>query len=172
MTKKLTIKEISDILKIPESTLRFYRDRFAEYIPVIGHGRKRRYPETAIEIFRIIAESYERNMTAEDIAERLSIDFARNIEVVETNHNNATVAQQFEFQQAIDLLARAISEVATTQHNIMEQMERMQEESARREQELMNRLEERDRLLNELILSWREEKQKQNKGLLARIFRR
>jgi len=172
MDKKLTIKQIADTLQIPESTIRFYRDRFEEYVPSIGTGRKRRYPENAIEVFRIIAESYERNMTAEEIKERLSLEFARNVQIVETNSSSVTVAQQNEFQQVLTLLAQAISEVAATQQYIIEQMERMQEESARREQELLNRLEERDKLLNELITQWREEKQTQKKGFFARLFRK
>lgn len=172
MDKKLTIKQIADTLQIPESTIRFYRDRFEEYVPSIGTGRKRRYPENAIEVFRIIAESYERNMTAEEIKERLSLEFARNIDILETNSSSATVTQQEEFQKVTSMLAQAIREVATTQQYLIEQLEQMQEESKRREQELLHRLEERDRLLNELINQWREEKQQQNKGLLARIFRR
>lgn len=69
--KLYTIKELSSILNVPESTLRYYRDRFEEFIPVVGKGRKRRYKEEAIEIFRQIIKGYEDDLTTKQIRNRL-----------------------------------------------------------------------------------------------------
>jgi DNA-binding transcriptional MerR regulator len=42
-----TIAEMSKLLKIPESTARYYRDRHPEYFHYTGKGREKRYlPET------------------------------------------------------------------------------------------------------------------------------
>ena len=76
----LTLAEIARRLDLPESTARYYRNKFATFIPSVGEGRKRRYRPEALDVLRIIAESMDRNLTATEIEERLSRDFARNIE--------------------------------------------------------------------------------------------
>ncbi len=37
----LTAAQIAKELNLPESTVRYYRDRFTEYIPTTGEGRNR-----------------------------------------------------------------------------------------------------------------------------------
>jgi DNA-binding transcriptional MerR regulator len=51
----LSIREIARRTDVPESTLRYYRNVFAELIPTVGRGRNRRHPEDAIERFQLIA---------------------------------------------------------------------------------------------------------------------
>ncbi|MBP2799567.1 helix-turn-helix domain-containing protein, partial [Escherichia coli] len=51
-SKLLTIAEIAKQLEIPESTVRFYRDRFEPFIPFVGEGRKKRYLPDAAEVLR------------------------------------------------------------------------------------------------------------------------
>ncbi len=71
MSKLYTIKELSKELKIPESTLRYYRDRFEEFIPTVGKGRKRRYKEEAIDVFKLIIEGYEQDLNFRQIKDKL-----------------------------------------------------------------------------------------------------
>lgn len=66
-----TLREIAREMNLPESTIRYYRDSFALYIPAVGLGRRRRYPAAALDLFRIIAEGYSQNWTREDIEARL-----------------------------------------------------------------------------------------------------
>lgn len=56
----LTIAQIAQQLGLPESTVRYYRDHFSDYIPVIGEGRQRRYPAEAVEVFQVIADTLRR----------------------------------------------------------------------------------------------------------------
>ena len=49
--KLSTIAKMAEILKVPESTARYYRDRHSEYLPFIGSGRKRRYKKQALEAY-------------------------------------------------------------------------------------------------------------------------
>jgi DNA-binding transcriptional MerR regulator len=52
----LTFKELAESARIPESTLRVYRDEFEDYLPAMGEGRKRRYDtEAAKTLQRIVA---------------------------------------------------------------------------------------------------------------------
>jgi DNA-binding transcriptional MerR regulator len=58
----LTIRQLADALGLPESTVRYYRDAFADAIPAVGQGRRRRYPPEALDIFRTIAAGYAGGM--------------------------------------------------------------------------------------------------------------
>lgn len=99
----LTIAELAKQLQIPESTIRYYRDRFIEYIPYVGDGRHRRYrPETA-DLLRFIAEGFNRNLTAMEIEEGLRLMAVRNIEVEEETAVTTAAAQQQSNQQGISV---------------------------------------------------------------------
>ncbi|MBI4420753.1 MAG: MerR family transcriptional regulator [Gemmatimonadetes bacterium] len=67
----LTLREIARELNLPESTIRYYRDAFALYLPAVGMGRRRRYPADVLELFRVIAEGYSQNLNREDIEAKL-----------------------------------------------------------------------------------------------------
>ncbi len=60
----LTLAEIARQLNLPESTARYYKNKFSAYIPSYGSGRKKRYSAEAVEVLRLIAEMFNRNATA------------------------------------------------------------------------------------------------------------
>jgi DNA-binding transcriptional MerR regulator len=66
-SRTCTLREIARELNLPESTIRYYRDAFEIYIPAVGLGRRRRYPAKALDILRVIADGFARNMAREDI---------------------------------------------------------------------------------------------------------
>ena len=68
----VTLREIARDMNLPESTIRYYRDSFSQYIPTVGLGRRRRYPADALELFRIISQGYAQNWSREDIEARLA----------------------------------------------------------------------------------------------------
>lgn len=76
----LTIKDIARELDVPESNLRYYRDRFEDYLPSIGQGRKRRYKKEALEVFRYIVQGFQNDKTTEQIAEELPKHFPRKLD--------------------------------------------------------------------------------------------
>lgn len=76
-----TIAEIAAELGLSESTVRYYRDKFAEYIPAIGEGKKRRYRPAALEALRFIAESLRSGKTAEETQQGLNLKFQREIKI-------------------------------------------------------------------------------------------
>ena len=69
---RLSIREIARRLDVPESTLRYYRNAFAAYIPTVGTGRNRRHPEDAVEIFRTISRFFAAGETRETIRNSLA----------------------------------------------------------------------------------------------------
>ncbi len=71
----LTIAEIARALSLPESTVRYYRDRFAGYVPSQGQGRSRRYEPAALEVLRSIADAMRSNVPQEEIEQRLAASY-------------------------------------------------------------------------------------------------
>jgi DNA-binding transcriptional MerR regulator len=62
-----TIRDIARELGLPESTVRYYRDAFEEYLPTVGTGRRRRYPTETIPLLRLIAEGFAHNRARSEI---------------------------------------------------------------------------------------------------------
>jgi DNA-binding transcriptional MerR regulator len=76
-----TVKEIGAVLDMPESTVRYFRDRFIDFIPYEGRGRSRKYTQESIEVIRAIVEYNNAKMNAEEIEKALSARFTRVIDV-------------------------------------------------------------------------------------------
>ncbi|MFW5489129.1 MAG: MerR family transcriptional regulator [Desulfovibrio sp.] len=78
--KLLSIANISRELNIPESTLHYWKNRFAEYLPSIGRGRQRRYRIETVEIFKTISELLKLGHTTRDVKAQLAELYPLNIE--------------------------------------------------------------------------------------------
>jgi DNA-binding transcriptional MerR regulator len=63
-TNLLTIAELARNLALPESTARYYCNRFAAHLPSVGEGRRRRYKPEALETLRAIAQTMRRDKNA------------------------------------------------------------------------------------------------------------
>lgn len=81
----LSVISIAKELDLPESTVRFYRDKFPEYIPFEGEGRKRKYRPEAVRVLRFIARSLRSGKTSKKTAEELSGNFPRYINSMDEN---------------------------------------------------------------------------------------
>ncbi len=77
----LTITGIAQKLGMPESTVRYYRNKFPDFIPAVGEGRKRKYRPETLEVIAIIEKMFRENRTALEIAERLANKFPQNIDL-------------------------------------------------------------------------------------------
>lgn len=91
----LTIKEIARRLNMPESTVRYYRDKWPEYMPEVEGGRYKKYRPEAVQVIEIIASANRRNEAQQTIAESLNAQFARNMDPgAEQAQPSAAAAQQ------------------------------------------------------------------------------
>ena len=108
--KLYTIAKMAKTLKIPESTVRFYRDRHSEFLPYQGTGRKKRYKEEALKALRTIAELAKRNLTAEEIEEQLSQEYSRNVEAGNETTGIIAVEQQESIARALTDNLKAIAD--------------------------------------------------------------
>lgn len=85
----LTIRQLAEALALPESTVRYYRDAFADAVPAVGQGRRRRYPAEALDVFRTIVAGYAAGMDRRAIHATL----ARGLGVAETGAGHAAPQQ-------------------------------------------------------------------------------
>jgi len=67
-----SLRALARKLKLPLSTVRYYRDVFGAYLPTAGQGRDRRYPPEALAVMRLIARGYARKLSREAIERSLS----------------------------------------------------------------------------------------------------
>lgn len=76
--------ELGRELGLPESTTRYYRDAFAQFVPSVGFGRRRRYPEEALATLRFIAGAFAEGRTRDEIARILAEGGAPEPETADT----------------------------------------------------------------------------------------
>lgn len=69
--KVLSVAEIARELEIPESTVHYWKNRFAQHLPSIGKGRQKRFRPEAVEVFQTIATMLREGHTARDVMEHL-----------------------------------------------------------------------------------------------------
>lgn len=90
MTKYYSIADIAKELNLPESTVRYYRDRFKNYVPGTKKGQRKFYDDQALEALRIIAEGLRKGETAATVEDHLSLIYSQTIDTKEI----AAAAQQ------------------------------------------------------------------------------
>ena len=122
MEDLLTIKEIARRLKVAESTVKYWRDKYPEYMPVGEGGRYPKYRPEAIRVFQIIGEGISDNLQQQEIANRLSAEFALNIERTETRLAATTAATTQQQQPEVEFLRELVKQQAA----IIEELTRRQ----------------------------------------------
>jgi DNA-binding transcriptional MerR regulator len=122
--KLYTIAEMAKLLKIPESTARYYRDRHPEYLHYTGKGRKRRYTAEALEALRFICEQANNSRNADDIDQALQARFNKEI-----NHDDITAVTTAEEQQLklMNTLTDTLSSIADQKIEIQALREEIKE---------------------------------------------
>lgn len=71
----LSVAEIARRLSVPESTVHYWKNRFAQHLPSAGTGRQKRFRPDAVEVFRLIAEMFSTGHSAQDVMEALGKRF-------------------------------------------------------------------------------------------------
>lgn len=138
MANILTVAEIAQRLDLPESTVRYYRDRFKAYVPVVGEGRQRRYPQEAVEVFRMIAEGLRGGGSAATVEDALSRRFPR---TTGTKDVTPVDAQNTNAPQIASAMARALVEQHQMLGNIQDSLKQLVQSESRTD-DLIAQLEE------------------------------
>ncbi|WEZ10427.1 MerR family transcriptional regulator (plasmid) [Priestia flexa] len=160
MKKLMTIAEVAKELDIPESTARYYRDSFIDYIPSVGEGRKKRYRSETVEVLRFIAEGFKRKLTATEIENGLSQMFPRNFDIEQPTAVTTAAAQQqaendvkqyaLQLQIAFEQMGKTMQVIADQKEEIAELRKHVadvEKKQQHQEDYINNKLEERDQKL-------------------------
>ncbi|CCO23370.1 MerR family transcriptional regulator [Maridesulfovibrio hydrothermalis] len=118
--KLLSIAEISRLLEVPESTLHYWKNRFAQYLPSTGRNRQKRFKPEAVEIFKIIASMLKQGHTAEDVMGELSrkypvnaaIDQSETVAGAEQHGTAPAQMQPMALEPAVQMAAAMGAEIA------------------------------------------------------------
>ncbi|MGL1860947.1 MAG: helix-turn-helix domain-containing protein [Pseudodesulfovibrio sp.] len=70
--KVLSVAEIARELELPESTVHYWKNRFAQHLPSVGRGRQKRFKPEAVEVFATISRLLKEGHTARDVMDQLS----------------------------------------------------------------------------------------------------
>lgn len=68
----LSVAEIARRLDVPESTVHYWKNRFAQHLPSVGQGRQKRFKPEAVEIFGTIAEMLGAGHPAGEVMDTLA----------------------------------------------------------------------------------------------------
>lgn len=106
----MTLKDIAQMLDLPESTLRKYRDAYTQFIPYVGSGRERRYREDSVEVFRMIRDCrVEKHLSWEDTEKELIGRFPVNADAV----GKKVVVSEDEGNIFLEKLEKAVRQLTT-----------------------------------------------------------
>jgi len=127
-----TIKELSKLAGIPESTARYYRDRHPEYFYHTGAGRKKRYPKETLEVLKFILRLAEERKNADQIAEALKGKFKQEITIPETNaekqrSSNANAEGQLQLMNTLTETIREIADQKKEMQTLREEINELKE---------------------------------------------
>lgn len=78
----LSVAEIARQLDVPESTLHYWKNRFAQYLPSFGRGRLKRFRPEAVEAFGLIASLLKSGHSSEEVMAELAGRFPLNAQAV------------------------------------------------------------------------------------------
>lgn len=169
----LTLKQISDKTGIGVSLLRFYRDRYEEYLQFTGDGRTRKYAENSIDIFLLIAKGYREKFDYEQIKQEL--DNKCGFIIPNLTQSKTETTEQEDLVQSLRLmLAEELNRRDELILELQEELESIKQTLLKQDERNEDRArsaEDRDRDILQRINEIRTEQQQRNKPWWRRLSR-
>jgi len=125
-----TIAELSKILNIPESTIRYYRDRHQDYFYPVGTGKKKRYPPETITVLRLISEGARESRKAEHIAKVLEVRFNKQPPIAKTESvetQTLTGNSPFQLPETLTTAIKEISDIKKEIQGLRDEIKELRE---------------------------------------------
>lgn len=140
----LTLAEIAKRLGLPESTIRYYRNNFEEFIPSVGEGRTKRYTQESLEVLRFIADTVRSGVPLSEVRELLASRYAMTVQEIATTETDtqqpATILNEM-IKAALDEHTAGLrDEIADLRRQIEEDNRRLREAQEERDRKLMEAL--------------------------------
>lgn len=184
----LTIADIARVLNISQSTCRFYRDKYSDYLPSVGSGRARRYEDEAVEVLKIIVDGYKEKQPSAAIESRLQQRFGipqqstteskQQTTAIERNENlpeNQVFALVVEQQKMLREMAATISnlqqEVQQLKESTDEQISEVAQEVQQQVQQIDRKIQQQDLERNIAEDELKRELDERDKRLMERMVK-
>lgn len=150
-----TFKQAAELAGLHENTARTYRDRFLEFFVCTGEGRRRRYPEEAVAILKLISEKVSQNLTQEQVQIELEQKYGLFVNTKPREHNNITpednnnTETQLEIvpatrTQFLELVRIAVAQELQSRDTVIAELKAELEESIKNFDTLMAKQEKRE----------------------------
>lgn len=130
MSQAYTHKDLARKLKISETTIKSYRRKFPECIPVASNGKPIRFLPEAAAVCTRIRDLFDLGMSVEEVRARLAQEFpwislvAR--EEPQQQQQPAAVGMPPEFTTALSNLAKSMVSLLQQQGSIMDRMKTLE----------------------------------------------
>ncbi|MDD4953276.1 MAG: MerR family transcriptional regulator [Desulfovibrionaceae bacterium] len=108
----LSVAEIARRIGVPESTVHYWKNRFAQHIPSVGQGRQKRFKSEAVAVFTAISEMLKDGHTAKDVMDRLAKDYPLTAQAVPEGAPRPALAAGQALDPAMKLAAAMGMEMA------------------------------------------------------------
>lgn len=128
MSQTYTHKDLARKLKVSETTIKSYRRKFPDCIPVASNGKPIRFLAEAVAVCTRIRDLFDLGMSIEEVRARLSQEFAwiNLVAKEEPQQQQAAGGMPQEFTTALSNLAKSMVTLLQQQNGIMDRMEELE----------------------------------------------
>ncbi|WP_243544807.1 MerR family transcriptional regulator [Pseudodesulfovibrio tunisiensis] len=110
--KVLSVAEIARELDLPESTVHYWKNRFAQHLPSVGRGRQKRFRPEAVEIFAAISRMLKEGYTARDVMDALGREYPLQADAVPAAQAQTSPVAAAGMEPAMNMAAAIGLEIA------------------------------------------------------------
>ncbi|SHN63447.1 MerR family transcriptional regulator [Desulfovibrio litoralis] len=127
----LTHKGLAEFLGVSETTVKSYRRKFPDCIPVANMGKPIRFTPEAVKVCLKIRDFFEQGMSIIEVRERLSQEFSwisAKAEKTQTNQNAIDKEQTpQDVKNILGSLSKAMITITQQQNTILKKVQRLEE---------------------------------------------
>jgi len=156
---RLTHQDLSRLTGVSVTTIKSYRKKFAEFFPVVSHGKPLRFASKAADVCRRVRACFDANLSIQEIREQLSKEFPKQYEkrnVSITYHSDPPDTTR-DLLPSLELTAGSLHALAQAQGQIIQRLASLQETMADFLSLHLSREDAFTAGLNTLKTAWREE---------------
>ena len=128
MSQTYTHKDLARKLKVSETTIKSYRRKFPECIPVASQGKPIRFLPEAVAVCMRVRDLFDLGMSVEEVHDRLSQEFPwiSLLAKKESQPQQAPGGLPQEFSIAVSNMAKSMVTMLQQQNSIMERMKALE----------------------------------------------
>lgn len=132
MSQTVTHKDLARKLKVSETTIKSYRRKFSDCIPVASKGKPIRFLPEAIAVCTRIRDLFDQGMSVEEVRARLAQEFSWIALTAKEEPSPAPVhgGMPQEFTIAISNLAKSMVTLLQQQNTIVDRMNKLEKSFA------------------------------------------